>query len=200
MTPCRDSVVLSRDQLTQLLQRAEQLVADLRHIRDQPNANITPPHIDPQPPGHREADCLTCSQRDTCTAPCEKISASLPSLDAGRRQSANVPVQILDRNRRPRSWHEERYQAFMAIRDQLKPAQFDVVSLVYGEAITQAEAARRLKRAPSTISEHMKKAEDKLLEARRQAMVSEGTADLALLSEQLGLDLSALDSDRPDSS
>lgn len=87
----------------------------------------------------------------------------------------------------------------MAIRDELRPVQFKVVSLVYGKAITQAEAATRLGRSPSTISEHIKNAESTLAEARRQAIASNRASDLARLFERLGIDLSVLKLDDPDS-
>lgn len=181
-----------------LLHHAEQLVRLLRRLSEY--ADGRSPQSADQPTEQATGLCRTCQHRDVCTSPCEAVAASLPRLDDGRKQTADARLRLLSEDRRPRSWHEDRYRACMAIHDELTAAEFKVVSAVFGDAITQAEAAKRLNRSPSTISEHIKNVKAKLLSARSQAIASEGTADLALLSEQLGLDLSGLDLDSTESS
>jgi DNA-binding CsgD family transcriptional regulator len=198
MTPRRDPPLLLQEQLTLLLQTAEQLATGLRQLLDHIAAETAPSSRGSPPAASGGAFCLNCDRRETCTTPCDEVAAVLPGVSAGRRQTANVPLGILSEDRRPRSWHEEWHEAFMAVRSELTPAQREVVSLVYGEAITQAEAAARLGRSPSTISEHIKKAKSRLGRSRERALARGHADDLVRVLGQLGRDPSAFKSDDPD--
>lgn len=111
-------------------------------------------------PNSKEASyspCDTCSEYETCKDPCEELLQMLPPLDAGqgpRNVHTKIPLELLDHdqiNRRPDN--RDLIDQFKACRSELTYKRWEVVWLVYGLGLNQKEAALRLGKAESTISE-----------------------------------------------
>ena len=111
-------------------------------------------------PNSKEASsspCDTCSEYENCNDPCEELLQMLPPLDAGqgpRNAYTKIPLELLNHdqiNHRPDS--RDLMDRFKACRSELTPKRWEVVWLVHGLGLNQKEAALRLSKAESTVSE-----------------------------------------------
>jgi len=100
--------------------------------------------------------CSTCAQYDTCTKPCEAVERLLATEDAGRtprRSQTDVPLDVLQHYGFRTGNSRDVFDRFLACRPQLTAKRWQVVELVYGEGLTQKEAARRLGKSQGTVAE-----------------------------------------------
>lgn len=109
--------------------------------------------------GPTESPCHTCAERDTCTSPCERLEKVLPKAGAGQVPiggAKDVPLDVLRHDHGvARVDDRDLMDRFRACWHELTRAQREVVSLVFGEGLSQKEAAKRLGKSAGTISEHV---------------------------------------------
>ena len=113
-----------------------------------------------------ESPCETCSKYATCKEPCDELLSLLPPEDAGRSRhvsTVSMPLEVLEHDHiLQRPDHLDLLDRFRKCRTRLSPKRWQVVELVHGEGLSQTEAARRLGKSKSTVSELLKEATAKL--------------------------------------
>lgn len=104
-----------------------------------------------------ESPCSSCPTRDTCSVPCDKLLQLLPSEDAGRisrTSHGDMPLEVLHHDQGVhRTDNRDLMDRFEACRALLTPRRWEVVQLIHGQGLTQKQAAQRLGKAESTVSE-----------------------------------------------
>ena len=113
-----------------------------------------------------ESPCNSCPKYATCTKPCDELLSLLPPEDAGRSRhvsTVSIPLEVLEHDHvMQRPDHLDLLDRFRECRTRLSPKRWQVVELVHGEGLSQTEAARRLGKSKSTVSELLKEAIAKL--------------------------------------
>lgn len=129
-------------------------------LDDQDNEveEVVPPSASP---------CTSCPKYDACTEPCEELLQLLPLADAGKSRrvvGAAIPLDVLQHDLGvPVPSDRDLFQRYEACRHMLTPKRWQAVLLVHGAALSQKEAARKLGKAESTVSELLREAEKTML-------------------------------------
>lgn len=104
-----------------------------------------------------QSPCTLCPNYDTCSKPCDELEALLPSPHQGRlfmNGQRGLPLHVIQ-HQQVCPIHDSRdvFERFEGCRHLLSDARWEVVELVYGEGLTQREAAQELGKRESTVSE-----------------------------------------------
>ncbi len=132
---------------------ADQLAAGLDRLRRE--IRTTPPEQSIVSKEATESPCASCSKYDTCTEPCGELLKLLPPEDAGQLTlTGQTPLEVIQHDQGTcRIDNRDLLDRFEACWAELTPKRREVVRLVVGVGLTQKEAAERLKKAESTVSE-----------------------------------------------
>lgn len=120
-------------------------------------------HSSPTPVAAEASPCASCPKYDTCTTVCEDLARLLPPADAGaspKTFTTAVPLDILHHDHGDRPPSQALFEQFRVCKAELDDKHWEVICMVFRDGLTQKEAATRLAKSPSTVSELLKKARE----------------------------------------
>lgn len=136
---------------------ASEVAAGLERLRE----DVESTHSNRVGTSETTSPCASCPEYATCTEPCEELLELLSAEDAGRSRSVkpDISLDVLQHDHGiVRRTGRDLFERFLACRAELTPKRWEVVVLVHGQGLSQKEAARRLGKAESTVSELLSEA------------------------------------------
>ena len=130
-----------REILCQLLPSLEKLIPLAREFCGQNTSVSTPPL------------CESCTEREFCSEPCEKLNSLLPKINSGKNnheKNAGFNINTLQEIEKTRL--TDMFEQYQACKHIFTNKQWSVVYLYYHEGMTQSQIANQLGKSRKSVS------------------------------------------------
>ena len=115
------------------------------------------------PPQIPESPCISCTLRESCKHPCNRLTDILPGVyeGRGRREHLCGLRPDLDSDDR-RDSITDCYEILLGVCHYFTPKQWEIIQLYYRDGKTEAQIATLLNLSPSAVSERLTRAKERI--------------------------------------